>query len=99
MIIPFLTMVPTKNAHVCSANYPVTECKSALVETFACAQVEVLELPYTDDTKSLLLVLSTDGDNSRLVDKVRKLNLASIRNDGVLRKNGVSVISKMAFQL
>jgi hypothetical protein len=57
-----------------------------LVATFVCAEVEVLELPYTDDTKSLLLVLSTDGDNSRLVDKVRKLNLASIRNDGVLCK-------------
>jgi serine protease inhibitor len=41
--------------------------------------MDVLELPYADANKSLLIVLPTDGDTKDLVAKARKLKLSTIR--------------------
>ena len=42
-------------------------------------QVDVLELPYSDASKSLLVVMATDGDSTDLVAKARKLKFSTIR--------------------
>jgi hypothetical protein len=45
--------------------------------------VDILELPYTDTKKSLLVVLPTNGDSTDLVSRVRRIQISDIRNDGV----------------
>lgn len=43
-------------------------------------KVDVVELPYSDASKSLLLLMATDGDSTELVAKARRVKLGGLRD-------------------